>query len=281
MKQGMRGLIVLLITGLVVPTPLLAQTARPQAPAEPLPAPQADNRIDAREVFETFRRAHPEVYKAAYDAAIARGWTPTESFEGYRERSAPGSVRKRPAGGFQHDYMSGWDGDISIWYWSDGNPDNIEYKIITRSYQTGEDLIVEGSYRPWSDYDGANDYFNVRGGTRWDSLGRTTREGFNRQDEQRRLALVANTVMAVQLTATQRRCQRRCLSGKMANVARTAAWATGASIVGCGRAAAFSGPGFGISFFGCVGLGALLGTGAGLVNQFMISEDCKTQCGVS
>src|SRR5687768_17542675 len=103
MKHGMRGLIVLLIIGLVVPTPLLAQTAPTRVPAEPLAAPQTDNRIDAREVFEAFRRAHPEVYKQAYDAAIARGWTPTESFEGYRERSAPGSVRKRPMGGFQHD----------------------------------------------------------------------------------------------------------------------------------------------------------------------------------
>lgn len=279
MRKRMRGLIALLVIGVAEPVPLLAQQSATGAPVKTEPA--VDNRINAKGVFETFRQAHPQAFKEAYDAAIARGWKPTESFEGYKERSRPGAVRKRPAGGLQDEYMNGWDGDISIWYWQDSNTANVEYWITVRSYQTGEDLLVEGSYRPWSDYDGANDWFQVKGGSRWTSLGERTRDGRRELDKERhRLAQVAFMLMSVQLTTEERRCQRRCLSSKLANVARTAAWTTGASILGCGRAAAMSGPGFGIAFFGCVGVGALVGTGAGLVSQFMMSEDCKTQCGV-
>ena len=279
MKQRMRAVIVLLIIGLAEPAPVLAQASRVRVPLKS--QPPAENRIDGKAVFATFRQAHPEVFKEAYNEALARGWKPTDSFEGYKEHSRPGAVRKRPSGGMQDEYMSGWDGDISIWYWKDSNTANVEYWITVRSYETGEDLMVEGSYRPWSDYDGANDWFQVKGGSRWTSLGERTRYGKRELDmEKQRLAQVALMLMDVQLTTEQRRCQRRCLSSKMANVARTAAWATGASIVGCGRAAAMSGPGFGMAFFGCVGVGALVGTGAGLVSQFMISEDCKTQCGI-
>jgi hypothetical protein len=266
----------LLIVGLAVPPPLLAQPPRATGAVEPQPATPADNRIDARAVFEAFRRKHPGLLERLDQEAAARGWQPTDHFEGFKERTQPGTVRVRPIGGMQNEYMNGWDGDISIWYWQDSNTANVEYRVITRSYQTGEDLIVEGSFRPYSDHDGQNDWFEVRGGDRWGSLQERTRQGFN---EGGRLLQVAFGG-ALQTATEQRRCMRRCLSQKIRNVLISASVMTGGSLVHCGRAAAMSGIGFGIGFFGCVGVAALVGTGGGLVHQFMIADDCKTQCGV-
>ena len=276
MKQRTRVLIVLLIIGLAVPSPLLAQLANARVPQEPSPAPPADNRIDAREVFETFRQKHPGLVERLDGEAAARGWQPTDHFEGFKERTRPGTVRLRPVGGMQNEYMNGWDGDISIWYWKDSNTANVEYRVVTRSYQTGEDLLVEGSFHPYSDHDGQNDWFEVRGGDRWESLQERTRQGFNGGGQLQHVAFGA----VLQTTTEQRRCMRRCLSQKMRNVLISASVMTGGSLIHCGRAAAMSAIGFGVGFFGCVGVAALVGTGGGLVHQFMIADDCKTQCGV-
>ena len=276
MQHRKQGLIVLLIIALAAPAPLLAHGARVGVPGQGAPAAQGDNRIDAKAVFEAFRRKHPGVLERLDEEAAARGWQPTDHFEGFKERARPGAMRVRPIGGMQNEYMNGWDGDISIWYWKDSNTANVEYRVITRSYQTGEDLVVEGSFRPYSDHDGQNDWFEVRGGDRWGSLQERTRQGARESGRLMHVGLGA----AQQITTDQRRCIRRCLGQKMRNVLISASVMTGGSLMHCGRAAAMSGIGFGIGFFGCVGVAALVGTGGGLVHQFMIADDCKTQCGV-
>lgn len=218
-----------------------------------------------RHIFDEVRTRYPQLYEQAIARARARGWKPTEIYEGVHVPGQSDRMRKVPVVLRDHqDYASVWGGEIAVWYWEDGNPYNFEYQLYVRSYQTGEDAWVEGSFEPTSDWDGWHRWFGLIGGTRY------SRE---------RQYLEARFGGGGQVSDAKRRCVGECLKGKVEDAFRSAGRAASVSLLSCIPAVFSPAPGAG--YFFCIGsfmFGSLAQT---LIDKFLFQDDCQLECGVT
>ncbi len=119
-----------------------------------------------RSIWERIRLANAAELAVAQAQMLARGWKPTARYDGVvlsrRAKAVPGIT---PIG-WQQDFWSDESGEVAVWYWDNGDPSDVEFELYVKSYQTGEDVIVEGSYYDTGQWDVTElRWFNYVGGS--------------------------------------------------------------------------------------------------------------------
>jgi len=107
---------------------------------------------DRRQKLAAAMKAHPDGFRRAFDAALARGWKPAGEV-GYSA-----TARTRPKAGVhlvRQDAGVGSDeGEMLWWMWDDGNPTTWEATLWIHRYDTDESVAVDLQYQ---DIEGAAD----------------------------------------------------------------------------------------------------------------------------
>lgn len=120
--------------------PATADTSKPAIPSRAFAA-KSLNALTSRPTVASARwqalaRTNTKAIMAALASAERKGWKPTSTTTLTQRGNKPGL---RPIG--LQDYFGSGNGEMLVWDWDDGNPENgVEGMVYFRSFATGNDI---------------------------------------------------------------------------------------------------------------------------------------------